>query len=505
MSDDNKNKLMDEGMDTKKAENQEVQNGKISVGDRVKASLSNRKFRSGAYATIVSVIVIVIVLVANIFLSRFDLSMDLTTNNLFTLSKVTKDYVKTIEDDITIYYLVEAGNEDSSFVKLAEQYAHLSDHIKLEYKDPVLYPKFAKKYTEEEVSENSVIVVNNTQKRYKYVDNSDLKESQFNYYTGGYQTTGIDFEGEVTAALQYVTTDDLPVFYEVTGHDETKSGAVLQELLTKQNVELKTLEIVKEDKIPEECQALLINVPLTDYSKAEVDMIKEYLQNGGRAIIFTSFNISDCPNFESLLNYYGVEVVDGYVIEGDSSHMVTRNPMNSLLDIDTSAAMLEDYTDPKGYYVASANVGLKISDALRKTLSVQSFLKTSDAAYSKLNYEAETVSKEEGDIQGPFDIGIAIEEDYNNVKTNLVVIGSRFFAADEILQDNTYANYALIAHIVSCVSNHKSISIDSKSIEPVRLTLTTAEQSTWLYVIVIMIPVVILVIGAVVVVLRRKK
>lgn len=217
---------------------------KIKLGAKIKESFHNRKFRSGAYTTAVSLIVVVIVLVVNIFLSKFDLKVDLSSNALFTLTDATKDYVATIEDDITIYYLVQAGNEYDYYVNLAEKYDALSDRITLEYKDPVLYPKFASAYTDAKVTENSVVVVNNTNGRSKYIDYSDMKETQVDYNTYTQYDSAIDFEGQVTSALQYVTNEELPVFYQVTGHDETEVGTSFSDLLTKQNVDVQTLSLI---------------------------------------------------------------------------------------------------------------------------------------------------------------------------------------------------------------------------------------------------------------------
>jgi ABC-2 type transport system permease protein len=105
-------------------------------------------------------IVIVLLLVVNLIVTKMDLKIDLSSQKMYTLTEPTVELVKNIKDDVTIYYLVESGNEKSVLQKIASKYDSLSDHITLEYKDPVLYPKFASKYVSDEIKQNSFLVVN---------------------------------------------------------------------------------------------------------------------------------------------------------------------------------------------------------------------------------------------------------------------------------------------------------------------------------------------------------
>ena len=56
----------------------------------IKKSFANRKFKSGAYSSFITVLVIAIVVVVNLVFGKLDLSTDLSSNSLFTLSKDTK-------------------------------------------------------------------------------------------------------------------------------------------------------------------------------------------------------------------------------------------------------------------------------------------------------------------------------------------------------------------------------------------------------------------------------
>ena len=83
--------------------------------------------------------------------------MDFTSSYLYTLTEETKELLADLEEDVTIYYLVESGYESPVFKGIAEEFESYSNNISLEQKDPVLYPQFAYQYIDPdtEVNRNS--------------------------------------------------------------------------------------------------------------------------------------------------------------------------------------------------------------------------------------------------------------------------------------------------------------------------------------------------------------
>lgn len=80
--------------------------------------------------------------------------------------------------------------------------------------------------------------------------------------SGYYSTvTGYDGEGQITSALQYVTREDMPVFYELTGHDETEISGDFLDVLTKANIELESLDLLQNDAVPAVARRLSSTVP----------------------------------------------------------------------------------------------------------------------------------------------------------------------------------------------------------------------------------------------------
>ncbi|SHO50537.1 GldG family protein [Anaerocolumna xylanovorans] len=484
---------------------QEENNKTPGIKDKIAASFSSRKFRGGAYATAVSAVVIVIVIILNVIISQLDLKIDVTNDNKYTLTSVTKDYVKKIKDDITIYYLVQTGQENKTTQQIVEKYPGISSHIKVEYKDPLLYPNFASKYVDDKVTNDSVLVVNNTNKRVKYVDSSSMVVSQIDYQTYQSYQTGIDVEGQVTSAIQYVTTDNLPIMYTVTGHGEADLSSTITTALGKINVTQKSLNTLTTESIPEDCSVLLINVPQKDYSPDEVTLIKNYLSNGGHAIIYTDYQATSLDNFSSLLNYYGVSVVPGFVVEGSRDHYMGQY-INWIVPNIESHDITSSLKSANIYIVAPYSSGLQEADSVRSTIETTPLLITSDEAYSKTDVNSSNAGKEKGDIEGPFNIGLAITEKYNEKETKLIVYGSSALIDESMVATSSLGNLDLFLNTVNYVTDKKdTLAVRTVSTEQQYLNVTAAKANLWSILIVVVLPVLVLVSGGYVVLRRRKK
>lgn len=493
------------------AENDEVldhepKKNKRNITADIKASFQSRKFKGGAYATATSLIVIIIVLLANFFVTKLDLKLDISKEGLYTISSATKDYLKDVKDDITIYYLAKTGNEDKELTEIVNKYPKLSKHIKVVYKDPVLYPNFASKYTDATVTENSVLVVNDSNDRAKYVTNSDMYQQEMNYQTYQTTTTGIDVEGQVTSAIQYVTTDKLPVMYTVEGHGETAVSSTLASSIAKINVTTNTLSTLTEKAIPDDCSILFINAPQKDFSEDEITMIKNYLAKGGDAIITANYGSEGLTNFNSLLNYYGIRLVDGIVLEGKQGAYVGQY-VNYLVPTLDSSDITSSLMSKNTYVVVPQAVGIQQLDDVRSTTTITPLMTTSDKSFSKVNVNSQNVEKEDGDIAGPFSLGVAITEKYDNVESKIVVYGSDGLISDDMLKYNSIGNLDLFVNSVSYISDadQQSLAIPVKSTEATYLSITAAQANFWMLLVVVIIPVLILGCGGVICFRRRKK
>ena len=298
----------------KKTENQEnpvneaSKKEKKPLKQKIKDSMNKKYLKNGSYSVVISAIFVVIVIVVNMIVGSLPTKyteVDVSSEKLYSISDDTKEFLKKLDKDITIYQVVQSGSEDETISKLLEKYEEESSHIKVEEKDPVVNPKFTSEYTSDEVSANSLIVVCGD--RSKVVDYSNIYESSIDYNTYQSQTTGFDGEGQITSAISYVTSEDMPVLYTLDGHGEKELSSDIQEDIQKANIDIKSLNLITEESVPEDAACLLINAPTSDISESEKDAIIDYLENGGKAMIFSDYTEESMENFDAVLANYGVE------------------------------------------------------------------------------------------------------------------------------------------------------------------------------------------------------
>ncbi len=378
---------------------------------RISRKPDKRRVRSGSYSTFLTVIVLASAVVLNLLAAELPVQytqFDLSTQKLYTLRSQTEDLAASLDKDVTLYYIVQDSSRDETVSRLLERYEDLSSHISVVEKDPVLSPNFTSQYTDETLSDNSVIAVCGENSR--VVPYDDMYEQEFNYNYYSYETTGFDAEGQITSALAAVTSEDLPVLCRLTGHGEAELDSSVTSLIEKQNIRMEDLNLLTSDQIPEDTDCLLILSPASDLSEAETDKVLDYLRTGGSAVIFTDYSEQETPNLDAILAWYGVSRAEGVVIEGDGNHFI-QVPYYLVPDI-KSTDYTADMADGSSYVLLAAAQGLTADDSLRDTLSASELLSTSDSAYSKTDVAGmSTYSKEDGDIDGPFSLGVVVTED----------------------------------------------------------------------------------------------
>lgn len=112
--------------------------------------MKNRNaLRGGAYSITISAVVLAILVVVNTFASALPANLtryDISASKLYSITSNTKVVVNALEQDVTIYWVVQSGAEDAVIENLLSKYDSLSDHIQVVKKNPDVYPTFTQLY-----------------------------------------------------------------------------------------------------------------------------------------------------------------------------------------------------------------------------------------------------------------------------------------------------------------------------------------------------------------------
>lgn len=470
-------------------------------------SWNSRNMKNGSYAIAMTAVLVAILVAVNLIVGQLPsqyTKIDVSQNQLYTIGEQTEEIVKNLTEDVTIYLMADSDSVDSTLQEMLERYGDLSSHVKVEIKDPVLYPNFASQYTDEEVSSNSILVV--SEKRSKVISYEDMYESSIDYSTYSYQTTGFDGEGQVTSAIAYVSSDDLPVMYVLQGHEETELSDSMTNAIEKENIDIQDLNLLTAESVPEDADCLFILSPQKDFSEEEAEKITDYLEGGGKAFIVSDYTGTEMPNFLSVLQNYGVQPKAGIVLERDANQYASGNPAYLVPNIVSSEA-LSGLAGQNTFVLMPIAQAVETLENHRDTITIEDLLTTSGSAYIKEDVEnMATLSKESQDEEGSFALGVAITEEYDGNETKLIYLTSSSLFNENIDQAVSGGNTELLTNGLSWMCDRDtSVSIPSKSLQVEYLTLTSASAGFWSMFATAFLPILFLVSGGIIWMRRRKQ
>ena len=389
--------------------------------------------------------------------------VDVSANSVYKRSVTTKQFIKSLDEDITLY-LIDADRTEEKLVSFIERYCDASPRLTLEKVDTSKDTDFRAEHGFSETDNLSFCILVESERREKiisadtlfkwynsdypdlgYMSSSQLQstitslgqmieqyspyynsmsssdKSQFNeYYTmyqalGYYSTRYMDVESVLNYAVEYVTADYIPTFYFVSGHGE-------------RNTQGGPLDITKLSAIPPEASMLFINTPTSDYSASEVDILIDYMAKGGRLVIFTNKANNDMPNLSRLLAYAGLSV-DNTIATEDTCEVT----------INTSAAALAMLASGD----KKVTIDMEGASAIAK-----------DSSNSALKYAtlfSREIANEGSDEKTTVEYGVAVT---NNARPMLVwVTGADTFnkQSDEMLSEEESVNYSKAMYTVSSI------------------------------------------------------
>lgn len=462
--------------------------------------LRNRiALQGGSYSLVVTAIVLAILIAVNILASALPKTftqLDISSAKLYSVTSNTKVVVNALEKDVTIYWIVQADEEDDIIENLLDKYKSMSEHIEVVKKNPDVFPTFAEQYTSETVQNNSLVVECGERSRFIGYDDIYLYDANMNSYS---YDVSFDGEGAITSAIDYVVNEDQPKIYLLEGHGEAELPEDFREQLEKENVELDVFSLLTAEDIPEDADGILVYGPSSDISAEEKDLLAEYVSGGGKLMVMAGpTEDGTLTNLYSILKDYGVEAVDGIVVDTDRAHYAFRTPYILLPDIAGS-----EITDPliEGRYYAIMPIaqGLKVED----TESVTELLTTSGEAFSKTDgYALSSYEKEEGDIDGPFALAVSVAAENEG---QIIWFTSSSFLDEMYNAYSSGANLNLAMNAMSSlIGEDEAVAIRSKSLNYNYLTISDSAASFLKTIMIAVFPLLYLGIGICVTVGRRK-
>ncbi len=503
-------------------------------------------FKKGGYSIAITAVVLAIIIVFNILVSalsdRFVLEFDMSAEKTNSISKENLEYIKNVEDEISItmcstkddyiggfmsYYAQQYGvAEDATAyyeqtIKLIEKYGDYNKNITVDFANTQSseFSSITTKYANDNLAFGDIIVSTNKNgtERYKvltYSDIYDLTEDD-SYAAYGYTfstVTGNQIETALTGAIAYVTSDSDKKIAILTGHSAHDYTANYKKMLENNNYTVDVIDDGVITKISNDYDAIVIASPSTDFLSGELDVISAFLDNGGNLdkglIYFADATLPFLPNFNEFLSEWGIIAEEGILFETIEGYYMTNEPTTLL-----SATASEDkiVANLKSYCLTGNNVPLT---AVKKdVLEVESLLETSPGVVAApIGVASDWNGAKEDDKQNYSTLIQSVKKDYNDdnkeISSYVMAFSSVQFIYSEYAEMNEVSNknIALSATERACRVEDTGIYFISKSIteENFVSSVTQSSSNVIMIIFVILIPLICIAAGIYIYIKRRN-
>ncbi len=424
-----------------------------------------RQTKYAAYATLYILVVLCGVVIANVLADRYNKSYDGTATKRYSLSEQTAKIVKGLKTNATITYYDQSTRFEHA-KDLLDQYANLSPKVKVAYVDPEKNPQEA---------------------RAAGIRNFGTAVVQVGAKTE--EAKSMTEEGITGAFIRDLKNNTRTVCF-LTGSGEhqidesDRNGySRFKDMLAKDGYEAKSIDLLQKAEVPSDCTALVVGGPTRDYQQPEVDAIKKYVQDGGRAMFLLDpplklgrDEVADNDALTGLLQAWGVTL--------DKDLILDLNPIGQMVGLGPQVALVTSYSPQP---IVNEMKGTATGFPLSRSMEVKNSDKTTvqklfDSSQSSLATDQLNSPKIDPNSpknrKGPFTIAAA--GTYNTGKENsqgrFVVVGSSSWATNSFITFNGNSDLALNA--VNWLSSDEDlISIRPKEQEDRRVTMTRAQLS----------------------------
>lgn len=470
--------------------------------------LKARQTRYGAYLFTYLVVIIAVLGATNWLANRHNKSFDSTSNKRFSLSAQTDKIVKGLSRDVTITYF-DKTTEFGRARDLLDRYGNLSTRLHIDYVDPDKKPQLARAAN---VRTYGTI----------YID-SGLRKEEAKSLT----------EEDVTGALiRSLKSGERNVCF-VTGsgeHGLDDSGRTgyssVKEALEKNNYKTKTISLLEaggatppqavklgqppapaadgaKPTVPSDCTVLVVAGPKYDYTQPEVDAIKTYVENGGRALFLIDpplklgrDDYSGSPALAAVIDSWGVTLDKDLALDTSGvGQIFGLGPEVPLVTSYESQPIVRDLKDVATAFPLARTLDVKSTS----TGTAEKLFSTSSNSYATTSINsAEIRIDPKKDKKGP--LALAASGTYKGAagkEGRFVVVGSSNWASNNILRFN--GNRDLFLNMMNWLSSDEDlISIRPKDPEDRRLNISTRQMSALAYSSMLFLPLIVVVSGFVV-------
>lgn len=405
--------------------------------EKIRLALSGRQARYGSNIIITSIAFLGILFIVNWFVFNNPKSWDVTQDKTNTLAPETIQALESLPEPVTAVAFYASASPESATELLEKFKSNSNGNFDYQFVNPDTDPVAAREAGI--TGDGKIMLVM-----------GDHKE------IAAYAS-----ETELTKALIKLINPESRVVYFLTGHGEASLDAsdvslsTAKSTLESKNYTVNSLNLLADNKIPEDALAIIIAGPQKQVSDAEVNLLKDYVDAGGSLvvmedpIILTQFGEAADPLANYLATDWGIVLDNNIIIDLNS-----QQPLNA---ISASAGDHPITTNLSANYIVIMPQARSISLTTTPDGVTQTpLLFTSPNSWGEVNFtsaEGSQISQDPEDLPGPLTMAAAGEN--TTTKGRVVVFGNSLFATNNAF--DAYGNGNIFVNAVDWSSEQENL------------------------------------------------
>jgi len=485
-----------------------------------------RKFKYGSMATVFTIAFIAIVVIFNIIFtalaSKYMWYVDMTDEQVFTLSDEAKEIMSDITNDVNIYFAAEPdvlmNGENSAYMRYvyttAQQLEEEFSNIHVECVDVLKKPSFFREYyntTATDIDSDSVVVVSGTEVRIFAAEAFFTFDENYEYvwaYNG---------EKKLLSGIMQVTQTETPIVNFTTQHGEDlTSAANLMNIFAENGFHVDGIDLSTQT-LSDDCRILVIYNPKYDFvgSEAEGDAfneikkIDEFLDDYGCLLVYCDPEyVDNLTNLNEFLEEWGISYVGGTYIR-DKEHAMSVDGYTIVTEYQSETLGASIYSELSALDTPPKSI-------IRKAMPIEILWETGGdlsgsrdvSAVLKSYNTSELVVEGAVEATGSYNVMTISREtrivDNEYYYSYVIAAGSPSFADGSYIVTNAYANEDILSAAMKAVGRERVLAVLAfKPFDDDDITITTEEANDWTAAMTLVIPAIVSLLG-IVVITRRK-
>lgn len=470
-----------------------------------------RRLTYGTNVTLAIGLAAALVVMVNWLANKYPRRHDfIQTSDMYQLSEKTKNVLKQLDKDVEFYFFSNPQESElySKIERLLAAYQAVTPRVKVRMADTIRdIAELRKLVRELHVDEPDTVVV-------KYGDEkkvlTEMKLADFSFhhndYTGGQikKLKSLKAEQAFTSAiLELMNPVKINARFTVR-HGEKSLGSYADDgyseakrYLERDGISATPIELVGLQELSgTNCDVLVIAGPTKKFMDHEINLIRRYLNQGGRALVMLDPEME--TGLEELMSEYNVKVGNDIVVDPELQ-LPYASPLQLIVGRYSGHPITRRLQTYTAFFLARS---VSIADYENTVNRAQELATTSRRGWGETDTDSDKFKFTEGkDLDGPVSVAVAVENQKTGMR--LVVVGDSDFCTNREIAGGANRDFFLNA-VNWLVKREFLVAIGAKTVKEMRRLDLNALQLWAVTIMVMGIVPLMAVLAGIVVYFRRR-